>query len=105
MVWPPQSGKLANDPLQKRLNKAGYFEAATTPGLWKHKCQPIQFCLVVDDFRIQYVEENHTLYLKPTLLEYYKFTEDWEGNKLEGLVLSTGTVHTDYLSTITSATC
>ena len=48
----PQSGKLANDLVRTRLNKAGYYEAATTPGLWKHKWHPIQFCLVVDDFGI-----------------------------------------------------
>ena len=33
----PQSGKLANDLLRTRLNAAGYFEAPTTPGLWRHK--------------------------------------------------------------------
>ena len=39
----PQSGKLANDLMRKRLNKEGYFEAATTPGLWRHKWRPIQY--------------------------------------------------------------
>ena len=29
----PQSGQLANDLLRNRLKKAGYYEAATTPGL------------------------------------------------------------------------
>ena len=28
-----QSGKIANDLLRTRLDKAGYYEAATTPGL------------------------------------------------------------------------
>ena len=32
----PQSGRLANDLLRKRLTAAGYHEAATTPGLWRH---------------------------------------------------------------------
>ena len=33
----PQSEQLANDLLRKRLNKEGYFESSTTPGLWHHK--------------------------------------------------------------------
>ena len=28
----PQAGKAANDLLRVRLNKSGYYEAATTPG-------------------------------------------------------------------------
>ena len=32
----PQSGHLTNDLLRTRLEKAGCYEAATTPGLWRH---------------------------------------------------------------------
>ena len=39
----PQSWRLANDLLRKRLNKAGYYEA---------KWRPIQFCLLIDNFGI-----------------------------------------------------
>ena len=53
----PQAGKLANDLLRKRLDKAGYYEAATTPGLWRHKWRPVQFVLIVDDFGVEYVGE------------------------------------------------
>ena len=38
----PQRGRLANDLLRMCLNKARYFEAATTPGLWRHKWRLIQ---------------------------------------------------------------
>ena len=48
----PQSGKSPNDLLRTRLNKAGHYEATTTPGLWKHTCIPIQFSLIVYDFGI-----------------------------------------------------
>ena len=48
----PQSGKLAKILMRTRLNKAGYSEAATTPGLWKHTSRPIQFLLIVDYFGI-----------------------------------------------------
>ena len=51
----PQSGRLANDLLRTCLEKAGYYEAATTPGLWCHKWSPIQFVLLVYDFGIEYV--------------------------------------------------
>ena len=83
----PQSGKLANDLLRKRLNSAGYHEATTTPGLWRHKWRPIQFCLLVDDFGIEYVGEKHALHLKSTLQEHYSITEDWEGKKFAGIDL------------------
>ena len=39
----PQSGRLANDLLRTRLEKADYYEAATIPGLWCHKWRPIHF--------------------------------------------------------------
>ena len=29
-----QSGRLENDLLRTRIEKAGYYEATTTPGLW-----------------------------------------------------------------------
>ena len=37
----PQSVRLANDLLRTRLEKSGYYESATTPGLWCHKWRPI----------------------------------------------------------------
>ena len=83
----PQSGKLANDLLRTRLNKAGYYEATTTPGLWKHKWRPIQFCLVVDDFGIEYVGGKHALHLKSVLLKHYEISEDWEGKRFAGIDL------------------
>ena len=33
----PQSGLLANELLEKRLNKNGYFQSKYIPGLWKHE--------------------------------------------------------------------
>ena len=54
-----QAGKLANNQLRERLEAAGYYEAAITPGLWKHKWRPILFALIVDDFGIEYVRIEH----------------------------------------------
>ena len=67
----PQSGRLINDLLRTHLEKAGYYEAATTPGLWSYKWRPIQFVLIVDNFGIKYVGKEHTLYLLKTLEKNY----------------------------------
>jgi hypothetical protein len=32
----PQAGLLANELLEQRLNKHGYFQSKLVPGLWKH---------------------------------------------------------------------
>jgi hypothetical protein len=42
-----------------RLLAEGYYEAESTPGLWRHKWRPIQFCLIVDDFGVEYVGIEH----------------------------------------------
>ena len=59
----PQSGKLAKNWLHTCLNKAGYSETVTTPGLWKHTWCPMQFWLIVDDFGIEYEGEKHAYHL------------------------------------------
>eukprot|EP00956_Cyclotella_meneghiniana_P037905 scaffold146503_cov46-Cyclotella_meneghiniana.AAC.1 len=41
----PQAGLLANELLEKRLNKNGYFQSKIVAGLWSHKTRPIQFTL------------------------------------------------------------
>lgn len=81
----PQSGKLANDLLRTRLEAKGYYEAATTPGLWLHKWRPIMFSLIVDDFGIEYVEERHARHLLEVLEEFYTVTTDWDGEKYAGV--------------------
>ena len=43
----PQAGSLGHDLLEERLNKAGYKQSLTVPGLWKHKTRSIQFMLVL----------------------------------------------------------
>ena len=37
----PQSGLLANELLEKRLNKRGYYQSKLVPGLWKHAWRPV----------------------------------------------------------------
>jgi hypothetical protein len=84
----PQSGKLANDLLRKRLNAGGYHEAATTTGLWRHTWRPIQFVLIVDNFGVEYVGKQHARHLLDILSHHYEMSEDWKGNKFAGIDLA-----------------
>ena len=81
----PQSVLLANKQLRLRLEKEGYYESRTNPGLWRHKWIPIQFCLVVDDFGVECVGEKHADHLATILKKYHNITEDWEGKNILGL--------------------
>ena len=81
----PQSGRLANDLLRKQLTAAGYHEAATTPGLWRHVWRPVQFILIVNDFGVEYVGCKHANHLLGILNKYYEMLEDWEGNFFAGI--------------------
>jgi hypothetical protein len=48
----PQSDLLAN-------NKHSYGQSILIPGLWKYDTRPIQFTLVVDDFKVKYIGKEH----------------------------------------------
>ncbi len=83
----PQAGLLANELLEKRLNKHGYQQSKLVHGLWKHDTWLIQFTLVVDDFGVKYECKEHAQHLKNTLEEYYKLTCDWTGTRYIGITL------------------
>ena len=86
----PQAGLLASKLLEKRFNAHGYHQSKLVPGLWKHIWQPIQFTLVVDDFGIKYVGDEHPQHLLKVLQEHYAVTTDWKGPPTLAS-LSTGT--------------
>ena len=67
--------------LKQRLNKAGYYQCPTTPGIWRHNWRPIFFCLIVDDFGIEYVGKCHSDHLRNILLEHYELTQYWSGSR------------------------
>ncbi len=83
----PQSGLLANELLEKRLNKHSYQQSKLVPGLWKHDTQPTQFTLVVDDFGVKYKGKEHAQHFKNTLEEHYKLTCNWKGTLYIGITL------------------
>ena len=70
----PQSGRLANDLLRKRLTASGYHEAVTTPGLWRHVLCPVQFVLIVDNFGVDYVDRKHSDHLLGVLNQHYEMS-------------------------------
>ena len=83
-----QAGKLANDLLTERLDNHGYYQCATTPGLWRHKWRPITFVLIVDDFGLKYVGKRHADHLLAALTDSYRVTTDWTGSKFAGIDLT-----------------
>ena len=83
----PQSGILANKLLKERLAKHGYNELPHTPGLFKHDTRPVWFTLVVDDFGIKYIGEEHAKHLLDILREHYTMDVDLEGKLYCGISL------------------
>ncbi len=81
----PQAGILANDLLRSRLVVEGYYKAASTPGLWRHKWRPIQFCLIVDDFGVEYVGIEHFNHLLDLLKKYHGVQFNMTGDKFAGI--------------------
>ena len=45
------------------------------------------FCLLVDDFGIEYVGERHALHLKSVLAKHYDITVNWKGDLYSGINL------------------
>ena len=83
----PQAGIIAQELLAKRLKEHGYSQSETTPGLWKHKLRPIIFSLVVDNFGVKYVGEEHAQHLLKTIQKYYQCSVEKEGERYCGLTI------------------
>jgi hypothetical protein len=69
------------------LQKHGYRQSQTTPGLWKHDTRPISFSLVVDNFRVQYVGKENAQHLLDIVRHYYKCSYNWKEEQYCGLTL------------------
>ena len=57
------------------------------PGFWTHDWRPVQFTLVVDDFGVKYVGEEHSIHLKNTIEENYTVTTEWDGRRYIDITL------------------
>ena len=65
----------------------GYHQSATTPGYWKNEWRPVSFSLVVDNFGVKYVGEEHANNLLSVLRKYYTVDKNAEGSKYCGITL------------------
>eukprot|EP00804_Cyclotella_cryptica_P022892 CCRYP_005102-RB/>CCRYP_005102-RB protein AED:0.43 eAED:0.43 QI:0/-1/0/1/-1/0/1/0/176 len=83
----PQAGIVANKLLKKRLASDGYFELPRTPGLFKHSSRPVQFSLVVDDFGIKYIGQQHLEHLIASIKQHYDVTVDYTGSLYCGITI------------------
>ena len=103
----PQAGLLAQQLLERRLQKHGYEQSNIIPGFCTHKWRPIQFSLVVDNFGVKYVGKEHVKHLMNALKEDYEISEDWEGAKCIGLTVDwdyeRGEVHLSMPGYVTKA--
>ena len=83
----PQAGIIAQELLEKRLNAKGYRQSEITPGFWTHDWRPISFSLVVDDFCVKYVGEEHANHLLEAIKEKYETSHEWEATRYIGLTI------------------
>jgi hypothetical protein len=88
-IWGlPQAGLLVNKWLKRKLAPFGYYECVNTPDLWYHVSRPISFTLIVDDFGVKYVGQEHADHLIASIRSTYKkLTEDWTGSLYCGITL------------------
>jgi hypothetical protein len=78
----PQLGSNSHNELEGRLNKEGYFKSPLVPALWKHKTQPTQFVLVVNNFGIKYFTKEDLDHLADILKKYCNIKLNPEGKEL-----------------------
>jgi hypothetical protein len=83
----PQAGRLAQDRLIAHLATHGYHQTST-PLLFRHVTRPISFTLIVDDFGILTVGDEHVEHLLAALRELYAITVDYAGSKYIGFHLA-----------------
>ena len=82
-----QAGKIANDRLTHNLAQYGYRPKPRTPSLWKHDTRPVGFTLVVDDFGVKYVGNDHFEHLCDALRDLYEIRVDKTGSTYLGMTL------------------
>ncbi len=83
----PQAGIIAQEVLAKKLKDHSYSQSKTTPGLWKHKWHPVWFSLIVNNFGVKYIGEEHTQHLLQTVQQYFKCLFEPEGERYCGLTI------------------
>ena len=78
---------LAQELLEERVGRRGYYQSEYTPGIWLHKNSSILFFLCVDDFEVKYVREEYKKHLLDSLNQHYKVTIENKGTRYLGITL------------------
>ncbi len=76
-----QAGIITQELLAKRLKEQGCNQSKTMPGLWTHEWGSIFFSLVVDNFGVKYIGEEHTQHLRQAVQKYYMCLFKKEGER------------------------
>jgi hypothetical protein len=76
-----QAGIIVQELLAKRLKEHIYTQSEATPGLWTHEWRPITFSLIVDNFRVKYIGEEHAQHLLQMVQKYYTCSFQKEGER------------------------
>ena len=84
----PQAGIIAQQLLEKRLAKHGYYQSKIIPGFWKHNMKPLCLTLVVDNFAIKFTSRTDATHLIDALKKDYTITVDWNATKYIGLTIA-----------------
>ena len=68
----PHADIPAQQQLEKRLNQHAYHQSSIIPDFWTHESRPISFPLVVHDFGVKCVGQEHTQHLLNVLKQHNK---------------------------------
>ena len=68
-----------------QLKAESYNEDASILGLWRHKWHPIKFCLIMDNFGVEYVGIKHFIHLLNLLKKYHGGKFNMSGDKFAGI--------------------
>jgi hypothetical protein len=63
----------------RRLVIHGYHQTKFTPGLWRHLIHLIRFTVVLDNFGVQYVRQEHAQHPNDALEIHNTVSKDWTG--------------------------
>ena len=77
----PQAVKLYKNLLTNHLIKFVYYPWQYTPSIWRHKCRPIIFTLVVDDFLDKLKVIQQVKNLKELIETYHEVSINWKGKR------------------------
>lgn len=83
----PQADIPAQQQLKKRLNQHAYHQSSIIPDFWTHESRPISFPLVVHDFGVKCIGQEHTQHLLNVLKQHNKVKNDWTGSEYIGLTI------------------